>query len=135
MDSYQLYMNLHMLSVEINFSPVRVAAFENSFIYQGSNYEPAKFVSLIKMMATETHTSYLFQIRYALNKNGQEVAYFIFNGTGSEALDDWFKNENFLKSSWPSLNEDHIGSFDMVKVKYELLVLFIEMHVVQKNNI
>ena len=45
----------------------------------------------------------LFQIKFGLEKNGQEAAFIVFDGTESATLEDWFTAENIRKSSWPTL--------------------------------
>lgn len=43
--------------------------------------------------------SSITQVKYSLYKSGQEVAYAIFNGTGS-SFTDWFSRERLMTSSW-----------------------------------
>ncbi|XP_052814866.1 EGF-like repeat and discoidin I-like domain-containing protein 3 isoform X2 [Mya arenaria] len=49
---------------------------------------------------TELHVS---MVKYALYKNGNEVAYVIFNATGSNVT-SWFQSERILNSSWTGLS-------------------------------
>lgn len=48
---------------------------------------------------------YIDQVRVAVIKDGQEVAYILFNGTGSTAV-SWFSPKHVISSSWSDMTSN-----------------------------